>query len=330
MTIHPLLQDEDRPRIATKPIESLGDAILLALEDGYRGIQVYGRSGDGKTYAAEYLTTHLQWLRDSPAPTCWVTMPRRTRITDTIFYKIFQQAMRLAHHPIASAVDRLSQIVDWIASECLRMKSRRFIIFIDEAQRLSADDYDFIANIDDAVHLDGYRLFCVFVNQSDDHGRASKSRDKLSELPPQAVRRFFMAEYTFRGLVGVDEFAHALGRIGALEHDGVPFPACFAPAAYAAGWRLEQEAAGFVAALAELRAHHKLMGANDLSMAIFEPAARHLLIRVAPEKGVFREFAGEEIRTALITAGYLRLELLRARQKASSDWSFSEQRQKAS
>jgi len=314
MTLHPMLQDDNRPRIATRPIEFLADAILLALEDGYRGIQIHGRSGDGKTYASEYLSTHPQWL-PSPAPTCWITMPRRTHSSDTVFYNIIQQSMQLAHHPRSSAIDRLTQIVDRIASECQCADSRRYVLFIDEAQRLSADDYDFLANIDDAVHLDGYRIFCVFINQSDDSRHFRKQmRRKLDEIPPQAVRRFFMAEHTFRGLLGVSEFAHALGRYSALEHEGVPFAAHFAPPAYEAGWRLENEAPLFVAALGELRIEKKLSGASDLPMAIFEPAVRRLLVRVAPAKGAFTQFTRDEVRDALVAAGYLKLETLRARQ----------------
>jgi len=317
MSTHPMLQDDNRPRIATQPIQFLAEGILLALEDGYRGLQVYGRSGDGKTYAAEYLSTHPQWL-PSPAPISWVSMPRRTNASDTVFYNIIQQSMKLAHHPRSSAIDRLAQIVDRIVTECQRTGSRRYLLFIDEAQRLSADDYDFLANIDDAVHLDGYRVFFVFINQSDDARHFRKSVERTLEgMPPQAIRRFFMAEHTFRGLLGVSEFAHALGRYGALEHESVPFPAYFAPAAYEAGWRLGDEAPGFVAALEGLRKQNKLLGAKDLPMAIFEPTVRRLLVRVAPQKGAFRQFAQDDIQAALVASGYLRLEKLRAREVGS-------------
>lgn len=317
MNTHPMLQDDNRPRIATMPIEHLANAILLALEDGVRGIQVSGRSGDGKTSATEYLSTHPQWL-PSPAPICWVTMPRRSNSSDTVFYNIIQQAMKLAHHPRSSAIDRLTQIVDRIASECQRTDSRRYLLFIDEAQRLSADDYDFLANIDDAVHLDGYRIFFVFINQSDDTTHFRKKRQRtMDALPPQAVRRFYMAAHTFRGLLGINEFAQALGRYSELEHEGVPFLAYFAPVAYEAGWRLDNDALNFVTALEKLRNAGQLAGMGDLPMAIFEPTVRRLLVLVAPKKGVFKQFAEDEIRAALVAAGYLKLEALRARQVAS-------------
>jgi len=229
MNVHPMTEDDNRPKVATKPIENLAEAILIGLEDGYRGIQIFGRSGDGKSYASAYLSTHLQWLTQ-PAPTCWVSIPRRTNASDNVFYKVIQGGLKLSYYPGAAAIDRLAQINDRISNDCKRAGTRRFILFIDEAQRLSADDYDFLANIDDAVGIDGFRLFCVLVNQSDDtKAFGEKGRAPVTKMPPHVVRRFFMAEHTFRGLEGLREIAHALSRYDSAEHDGVTFSAHFAP-----------------------------------------------------------------------------------------------------
>lgn len=314
MNLHPMMEDDNRPKVATKPIESLGDALLIALEDGYRGIQVFGRSGDGKSYASAYLSTHQQWLTQ-PAPTCWVSIPRRTNASDNVFYKVIQNGLKLSYHPGAAAIDRLAQIVDRISSDCKRAGTRRFVLFIDEAQRLSADDYDFLANIDDAVGIDGFRLFCVLVNQSDDaKAFGKKGVARVKSMPPHVVRRFFMAEHTFRGLEGLSEIAHALSRYDSAEHEGVAFSAHFAPRAHAEGWRLAKHAKEFVAALNEVRQEAQLIGPSDLAMMIFELAVKRLLVHVAACKDSFREFTQGEIKEAILRAGYLRLEASRSNQ----------------
>jgi hypothetical protein len=304
MNLHPMMEDDNRPKVATKPIESLGDAILIALEDGYRGIQILGRSGDGKSYASSYLSTHLQWLKQ-PAPTCWVSIPRRTNGSDNVFYKVIQGALKLSYHPGSAAIDRLGQIVSRISSDCQRAGSRRFILFIDEAQRLSVDDYDYLANIDDAVGVDGFRLLCVLVNQSDD----AKAFGKKWE-----ARVNGMPEHTFRGLEGLSEIAHALSRYDTAEHLGVTFSAFFGPGAYAVGWRLASEASKFVAALNEIRQEAQLAGLSDLPMMIFELAVKRLLVNVAGCKDTFKEFTQGEIKEAILRAGYLKLEASRQRQ----------------
>jgi hypothetical protein len=314
VTQHPMLKDEGRPEVATQPTINLAEAILIALEDGYRGIQVAGRSGDGKSTATKYLCSHPQWLK-SPTPTCWVSIPRRSNGSDNVFYKVIQGALNLTNHPRAAAMDRLSHIVDRISSECEQMGARRFVLFIDEAQRLSADDYEFLANIDDGVNLDGFRLFCVLVNQSDDAtADPKKGRCRIEDMPPHVVRRFFMADHIFRGLVGLSEIADALGRYDAMKHEGEPYTAYFASHAYEGGWRLASEAPKFVAAIDELRSDARLSGNSDLPMMIFELAVKRLLVHVAARKESFREFTKEDIKEAIKRAGYLKLESSRARQ----------------
>lgn len=314
MALHPMLKDEGRPEVATQPTINLAEAILIALEYGYRGIQVAGRSGDGKTTATKYLCSHPQWL-NSPTPTCWVSIPRRTNGSDNVFYKVIQGALNLANHPRAGAIDRLSHIIDRISSDCEKMSARRFVLFIDEAQRLSADDYDYLANIDDGVNRDGFRLFCVLVNQSDDtNAEPSKGRCRAENMPPHVVRRFFMADHSFRGLAGLNEIADALGRYDALKHEDVPYAAYFAPHAYEGGWRLASEASKFVAAIDELRSDARLTGSSDLPMMIFELAVKRLLVHVAARAEAFSQFTREEVKEAIERAGYLKLEISRARQ----------------
>lgn len=314
MSIHPMMEDDNRPKVATRPIERLAEAILVALEVGHRGIQIFGRSGDGKSYASAYLSTHRQWL-SQPAPTCWVTIPRRTNASDNVFYKVIQGGLKLSYHPGANASDRLPQIADRILSDCKRTGTRRFVLFIDEAQRFSADDYDFLANIDDAVCSDGFRLFCVLVNQSDDMQVFGKNgRTRATAMRLQSARRFFMEEHIFRGLEGLADISHALSRYDSAEHEGVPFSAHFAPRAYQQGWRLANQAKEFAAALNEIRQEAQLSGASDLAMMIFELALKRLLVHVAGCKESFQEFTQGEIKEALLRVGYLKLEAARSSQ----------------
>lgn len=309
-----MLRDDGRPEVATKPTASLAEAILIALEDGYRGIQVVGRSGDGKSTASKYLCTHPQWM-SKPTPTCSVSIPRRTNNTDAVFYKVIQKGFNLASHSRGAAIDRLSHIVDYIISECDRLEVRTFLLFVDEAHRMSKEDYDYLSNIVDGVNIAGYRLFCAFINQSDDKQGGRLARRCVAEdLPPQVVRRFFMAEHTFRGLAGVTEIADALGRYDLIEWQGVAYTEYFAPKAFKEGWRLASEAAKFSAAISELRKDCNLSGHNDLPMMIFELAVKRLLVHVAAGKEFFNGFSHDEIKSAIERAGYVKLERSRERQ----------------
>lgn len=319
---HPMLQDEERPPIVTKPIEKLTNAILVSLQKGRRGIQVHGRGGDGKSMATKYLCGQSDWL-NHPAPLYWLAVPRRTNGSDSIFYKVIQDGLNLAYHRSSDAIDRLGAIRDRLKTDCHRHGARRVVIFVDEAQRLSDSDYEFLANIDDALTTVNLRLFCVFVNQSDDKDQKKVQESRRTRrweratpetLPPHIVRRFFMDTFTFTGLNGLSEISHALSRYDALEFEGRSYTEEFAPAASKTGWTFAKTAHDFKNALTQLAKDNNLNQASDLPMMIFELTLKTLMIYVAQGSDSFTGFSITDIKDALVEAGYVTLEKSRARQ----------------
>lgn len=319
---HPMLMDENRPLIATKPVEQLTNAIVTSLQKGRRGIQVCGRGGDGKSEATKYLYKCRDWLA-KPAPVYWLAIPRRTKGTDSVFYKVIQDGLNLAYHSSGDAIDRLNAIRNRLKTDCLRQSAQRVIIFIDEAQRLSADDYEFIANIDDALTTVGLRLFCVFVNQTDDEdaghskdGRKPRrgERPSADSLPPHIVRRFFMDSFTFTGLKGLSEISHALSRYDELEFEGRSYAVEFGPAASKNGWKIAKCGPAFTTAMAQLSKEYNLNASSDLPMMIFELTVKTLLVYVAGGDESFSGVTTDDVKDALIDAGYVTLERARARQ----------------
>jgi hypothetical protein len=315
MNDHPMYANHDRPRIATRPIEQLAEAILLATEDDFEALQVSGRSGDGKSTAALYLSRHhLTWLKRD-APMGWVFVPRRTNASDAALYKILQKGLKSPSATTAAALDRMGNIVDRICSSCQLTRAKCFYLFLDEAQRLSANDYDYLANIADQVKGSGFHLFSIFMNQSDDIGPTRlKSKIHAPDNTPHTVKRFFMAKHVFKGLAGLEEIAHALSRYDHLEHEGVPFPAFFAPAAYERGWRLASDADKVVSAIDILRAEAGLTASSDLSMFTFERMVRRLLVRVIGGNPGFAGFTVQDVTDAISKTGYLTLETVRKEQ----------------
>lgn len=319
---HPMLQDEGRPLIATKPIEQLTNAVVMSLQKGRRGIQVHGRGGDGKTESTKYLSKARQWL-SKPAPIYWLAIPRRTNGSDSVFYKVIQDGLNLAYHSSSDAIDRLGAIRNRLKTDCQRQGAQRVIIFIDEAQKLTETDYEFIANIDDALTTVGLRLFCVFINQSDDQdigkhkeGRRARRGERpcAETLPPHIVRRFFMDTFTFTGLKGVAEITHALSRYDEMEFEGRRYTEEFAPVASKNGWKIAKCAPEFKSAMLQLAKENNFCPSSDLPMMIFELTLKTLLVYVAAASDAFTGFTVTDVKDALVDAGYVTLEKSRARQ----------------
>ncbi|MDR3443716.1 hypothetical protein [Dyella sp.] len=318
MITHPM-QSKQRPLIPTRAIESFADAIKTAIEDGHNGIQVQGRARDGKTRATIYLEKHPSWL-DEPTHMFRITMLRRKNHSDTSFYKVIQLQVGLVQHHQSSAANRIQQIVDCIIGECIAMGCHRSILFIDEAQQLSDDDFEYLTNLDNAMTEDGYELFCVFIHQTDD-AKAEKRR-KLSklveQLPPHVTGRYFLAEHVFSGLRGISDLQHALDQYDSrLRFEGKSFTEYFAGQAFSKGWRLASHAKDFVTAISNIRKRSQLKGPADLSMKIFAVAVYRLLVRVAPDNPSFSGFDEKLIEQVLLDSGYLALEKARQRQVAA-------------
>lgn len=315
MRKHPMLHPK-RPLVATRSIEALAEAIKIAIEDGHQGIQVNGRARDGKTAAASYLQTHLSWL-DHPAYVLRVTMPRRTNHTDVAFYKAIQAELGLTQHPHSGATNRIRQIADRIIAGCLERNCTQAILFIDEAQHLSDNDFEYLTNIDNVTANSGFQLFCVFIRQTDDAKAETRRKHArlIDDLPPHVVGRFFMVEHVFSGLRGNADILHALDQYDTrLLFGGKSFTEYFVGPAFASGWRLSSHANDFVDAISAIRTKSKLAGSNDLAMKIFDVACYRLLVRIAPEVPNFSGFDRNIIEQVLIDAGYIRLELARKRQ----------------
>lgn len=320
MTDHPLVDDDYPLRVATRAIERLGEAILIAVEDGFDALQVHSRAGNGKTSAAEYLGVHQSdWLTQRSAMAL-ITIPRRTNRSDNALYKRIQRDIGAPTLAGRSADDRLNAIIDRLCAACLAANRKRFFLFIDEAQRLSADDYEYLANIYDLMRASGFWLFSIFLNQSDDGGSAHKRRRKPlpSELS-HTLRRFLLRHHTFHGIRGLEEIAYVLNRYDLLCHEGVPLPATFAANAWSNGWRLSSDASTFVTAIHHLRSHHGLPNTSEVPMSVFAIAIRRLLVRTAGDNPSFIGFSADDIATALVRAGYVELERIRQRQVVPND-----------
>jgi hypothetical protein len=314
VTTHPMLR-EKRPLIATRPIEELADSIKVAIEDGHHGLQVRGRAQDGKSTASEFLISHSSWIENFVLMRK-ISMERRTNLSDTSFYMQIQKKLGLTQHWQSNATQRVSQITSLIIAECISHQCMGAVMFIDESQWMNVDDFEYLTNIDNSLADDGYRLFCVFINQTDDtkafEGHKKNCRKK--ELPPHVVGRFFMDQHTFTGLRGTSDIAHALDQYDRqLIFDGKAFSEYFAPRAYSNGWRFASHSNDFLNAIAAIRERNGLPGNGDLPMKVFELAAYRLLARKAPEIPNFSGF-NKDMIDSVMAAPYMQLERARMRQ----------------
>lgn len=315
--MHPLLVPNGF-QISTKPTENFANFILQNVEEDHHGVPSYGGGGLGKTSAQEYLTDHVaQWLVDAKGRQIGVAsrliMPSGQRRTDGAFYTALNTRLKL------TTCDRLTpqrgrdRLVNFVKTRCGEAQLPLMVMFIDNAQRITRNEYDYLADIDEQLTDAKLRLFLVFVRQSDATG--VDVTDDWSDYPTHMVRRWFMATHPFQPLTGAADVVHALGRFdksATYPAPDMPFSRYFAREAFDAGWTLASEAGLILEVIAQVRSQSRLPPTDKWPMATFTLTVRHLLATVAASRRNFSRFTPEDIQQALTASGYVRLEWVRA------------------
>ena len=316
--MHPLLIPNGF-QISTKPTENFANFILQNVEEDHHGVPSYGAGGLGKTSAQEYLTDHVsQWLVDANKRQIGVAarliMPSGQRRSDGAFYNALNTRLKLTTCDRLPAQKGRSRLVNYVKTRCGQAQLPLMVMFIDNAQRITRGEYEYLADIDEQVTDAKLRLFLVFVRQSDATG--VDITDDWSDYPTHMVRRWFMATHPFQPLTSAADVLHALGRFdraATWPRPDMPFSRYFAKAAFDAGWTLASEAGLILEVVAALRAEYRLPPSDAWPMATFTLTVRHLLANVAGARRDFARFTPEDVKQALLASGYLRLEWVRAR-----------------
>lgn len=316
---HPLLVP-DGYQINTKPTERLANFIRKNIFEGHHGCSAYGGGGVGKTTAITYLTDNApRWLIDSEKSPMGVAMrmvmASGIRRTDRAFWSTMNDRMGIGSSSATSAAAGMAKLRNLISSRCGQAGVSRMILFIDNAQRITEAEYEYLEDLDSMVREDRLSLFLVLMRQSDAEGVdvGDDWRDRASH----SIRRWFMATTPFGPLMGLDEVKHALGGYDNSwwPTPDMPYSRYFARSAFDGGWRLAMEAPLIWQVMGELRKKGKLPESQAWPMATFTLMVRHLLHDIAFRQKDFTGFTADQVATALQNCGYLRLEYVRARMR---------------
>jgi hypothetical protein len=314
---HPILVPNGF-QIYTKPTEAVANFILGHIENDHHGASFFGGGGLGKTSAQQYLTDHAsRWLVDEHRSPIGVAtrliMPSGNRRSDGAFYTAITNGLRITNTDRLSPCKGKGRLINFVKTRCGQAKQDLMVMFIDNAQRITRAEFDYLADVDEQLTDARLRLFIVFFRQSDASG--VDVRDDWSEYPSHMLRRWFMGTHPFSPLVGVAEITHALDRFDrsvCWPTADMPYSRYFAREAFDSGWTLASQAPLMMEVVAKIRAEANLTPSDAWPMATFTGAVKHLLAHIAPTTPNFQEFTAQQIEQAIRVSGYLRLEFVRA------------------
>lgn len=306
-------------QINTKPTEYGANFIVSNISQGHHGCSLYGGGGLGKTTAQQYLTDNAhRWLVDKNRQPIGIAarmvMPSGVRRTDRAFWTAMNHRLKLMNAVRIEPALGLERIVNYVKTRCGQARQRRMVLFIDNAQRITEAEYQYLEDLDGLLFEEKLSLFLVLVRQSDAEG--VDVGDDWLDRPSHTVRRWFMDSAPFRPLTGIAEVTHALGRYDqsvTWPTPDMPFSRYFAKDAFDRGWCLTKDAATIFDGVKSLRKEYKLPETEAWPMATFTLVVHSLLSDFAFGRSDFNGFTPEDVRQALLKSGYLRLEFVRAK-----------------
>ncbi|MCD9127678.1 ATP-binding protein [Luteimonas fraxinea] len=309
---HPLL-DLFRPTVATPAIERLCDAILSALDAGYRGMGVYGFARFGKTEATCYIRDRKHWLEPRSAAITAIDAPDNRKRSDASCFQWLLATLGV-RMPARATTDQLCTLVMGRLIELSRNADTRLImLFIDEAQRLLPSDYEHLVTLDNRLTRERFYLFAVFVHQRDITGFSNEVITSL-EHPPHVAGRFLVRRHEFKGLQDASDVAYVLNRYDEVTEwprgSEISYTAHFAGEAFRDhGFRLSHYATRLWELASNLRAQERLPSPWTWAMKSFEAMVVHLLTIAIPRAGPsFELLTDQQLLDALRVSGLLELE----------------------
>lgn len=225
------------------PTFSIGETYALVLKVIRRrdsGLVIWGHTRYGKTWAMLYCQQCL--LQDFPDfPVVIYNAKREVSATKGNFYNSLLAVVgHKQWNDNVSISKKHLRLVNFMEQAALKDSRQVFILFMDEAQRLQQQHFDWIKDIYNDLRLKGVTLLPILVGQQQllDQKKAFLRTGVEGEA---IVNRFMLYEHPFRGIREKEDFATCLGFF-----DSTPYPAnsswtftkFFVPQAYANGFRL--------------------------------------------------------------------------------------------
>ncbi|MCW8341258.1 ATP-binding protein [Stenotrophomonas sp. SG1] len=317
---HPLFI-ESGYRINTKPVERMADFVLYNIQQGHHGCSLYSESGVGKSTAQDYLVeTDWRWLvedgRRAGVARAIVATSDACR-SPLSFWHALSHQLGMPRWSSARPHELRARIHNHMRAACGHADVRRYVLFIDSAQRLTNLEFQCLEDLDNLMSKDRLTLFLVFVYQSDQQG--IELGDMWQHHPSHVVRRWFLDSAPFLPLAARDEVRHALSRYDGAAWwptEDMPFSRYFATDAFDRGWRLESETEMICDAVSALRREVGLPEHSGWPMCSFTSTVRNLLTNAWFQQS-FERLTPSDVRAALVHVGYLRTEFIRMREKMS-------------
>jgi hypothetical protein len=251
--------------LPTPPLDEFCQLVRRAARLRMSAPMVYGDVRYGKTYAIRYAAAMVREEFPSYAVVN-LQAPGIKASSKEEFYSTFLQAAGHAAPESGSNAKKKRRVVETLLQRAADRKGSAVVLFVDEAQKWSLEDYEELRDIHDQLERHMVHLIVVLVGQPALRARRELFRRSQNT---QVTGRFMVGEHAFRGLRDAADVATCL-----MGYDESYFPEgsewsytrFFFPRAWAEGFRLQREAQRLYWAFSEAYRHSGLPGDLEVPM----------------------------------------------------------------
>lgn len=202
---------------------------------------MYGHTRWGKTYAIRYCVRLLR--KEVPrVVVISVAMPQNLTRLEGLFFGMILDAAQHARPDSGTAIQRRLRLYNRLSDIVTRAEANALVVFVDEAQRLEVEHYEWLRDVQDELSRRGVRSHLFFVGQPGILNR--KSAFKQNVDTSQIVARFMVEEMRFSGARSAADLEMTLAAYDTSvypEGTDWSYTRFFAPHGYRAGFRLSAE-----------------------------------------------------------------------------------------
>lgn len=224
--------------VPTPAIATMYARVRHCLRRGVTGALIYGHTRWGKTYAVRYC---VRLLRHELPRVVVLTfgMPQNPSRSEALFFGMLLEAARHARPDSGTALQRRLRLYHKLGELVARASGNTLVVFVDEAQRLELEHYEWLRDVQDELGRRGIRMFVFLVGQPGLLNRRSAFTQNVDTS--QIVSRFMIDEMRFAGLSASSDLKMSLAAYDTSifpEDSGWTYTRFFLPRAFDDGFRL--------------------------------------------------------------------------------------------
>lgn len=232
--------------IITPPIVEMYVSVKRAIALRELSRTFSGPSGAGKTYAISMVTAMLR--TDFPR-LCILSHTAGNQQLPSIraFYKGFLHSV--GHHEVKGETwDLRARLVRTMASEARQAGLNIVVLFIDEANAMTLQDFNFLKDVYNDLEKEDVQLITIMLGQSPDLDAVLDNLANNGRL--DLISRFAMRRLRMRPYSSVSDIEVVFTHIDELTSSGQTWTEYFLPVSYGNGFRLRDHSTRAFAALA--------------------------------------------------------------------------------